>query len=220
MLKEVQLMPLFNKKKDSSIPRENPVQQGPALNPVGIVQQMQNQGLTNNQIIQELQMQGYNSQQIFDALNASEPGNIQAGPIQQQMPQQQYSPPEMMDSPVSGEPQQNPFETRERIEEMAEAIIDEKWEELVKSINKIVEWKDRVENQITKIEQEIRDMKENFNRLHSAIIGKIDEYDKNIVNVGTEVRAMEKVFEKILPSFTENVNELRRIVKSTPSKKK
>jgi prefoldin subunit 5 len=104
--------------------------------------------------------------------------------------------------------------SKERIEEMAEAIIDEKWEELVKSINKIIEWKEKMDGSINKIQQEITDMKENFDRLHSSVVGKIDEYDKNIVNVGTEVKAMEKVFEKALPAFTENVGELRRIVKS------
>ena len=66
-----------------------------------------------------------------------------------------------------------------------------------------------------KIKQEIKDIRENFNQLHSSIIGKINEYDKNIIDVGTEVKAMEKVFEKVLPTFTENVSELKRIVKNS-----
>ena len=74
------------------------------------------------------------------------------------------------------------------------------------------EWKEKVESQLSKIEQDIKNVKENFNGLQASIVGKINEYDKNIVNVGTEVKAMEKVFEKVLPTFTENVSELKRIV--------
>ncbi len=39
------------------------------------------------------------------------------------------------------------------------------------------------------------------------------EYDQNILNVGTEIKVMEKVFQKVLPTLTENVNELSRITK-------
>ena len=47
----------------------------------------------------------------------------------------------------------------EDIEEIAEAIIDERWNELVKGINKIIEWKDETEVKLTKIEQEIDDLR-------------------------------------------------------------
>ena len=54
--------------------------------------------------------------------------------------------------------------------------------------------------------------------MHKGILGKISEYDQNLVNVGTEIKAMEKVFEKILPSFTDNVQRLSRIVGSVSEK--
>jgi len=200
------------------------------------VQNMRQQGRSNNQIIQELQNQGYNSQQIFDAMNVSEPTNIPGGPIEQGMPggqempapggmepgpaqampmaQEMPSPGQEMPAPGGMEPmaEQIVGGDRERIEEMAEAIIDEKWEELVKSINKVIEWKEKMEGRITQVEQELKDTKTSFDQLHNSIIGKINEYDKNIVNVGTEVKAMGKVFEKVMPTFTENISELKRIV--------
>ena len=50
--------------------------------------------------------------------------------------------------------------------------------------------------------------------LQQALVGKIGEYDQNILNVGMEIKAMEKVFQKVLPQFTENVNELSRVTQS------
>ena len=198
----------------------------PADIPIDTVLGLRQQGLSNNQIIQELQRQGYHSQQIFDAINTAEPANTPATPVdigvapQEGIPQERIPQPTIEETALQQAPSPEFDYSKEKIEEMAEAIIDEKWEELVKSINKIIEWKDKMDATIHKLEQEMKDLKENFDQLHSSMIGKIKEYDRNIVNVGTEVKAMEKVFEKVLPTFTENVGELRRIIKGTKGTKK
>jgi hypothetical protein len=198
----------------------------PAGLPVDQVATMRQQGMTNNQIVQALQRDGFDTTQIFDALNQADmqaTGAPQQG-YDQPMPQDMGAP-----DPYAAEPYpQQPMDygappsvaggERERIEEMAETIIDEKWDELIKNINKIVEWKDKTEQRISKMEQQMVDLKDHFDKLHKAIIGKISEYDQNIINVGTEVKAMERVFQKILPTFTENVNELSRITKGIKKK--
>ncbi|MBI5002495.1 hypothetical protein HZC31_03860 [Candidatus Woesearchaeota archaeon] len=137
------------------------------------------------------------------------------------MPQDQGMPMQPMQGPMEYPQQQNfappggqsygpSFETQ-RIEELAEAIIDEKWNEIVRSINKIIDWKERVEARVTKMEQQLDDMNKNFDMLHKGVLGKISEYDRNLTNVGAEIKAMDKVFQKVLPSLTENVSELSRI---------
>jgi len=211
-------MGLFSKKKETA-PESKEPEGFPMNSPTDVVNNLKQQGLSNNQIIQELQNQGYNSQQIFDVMNTAEPVNAPAGPIPVDIPQE-TTPPDNINQNVSPPPNYNSDfdESRDKIEEMAETIIDEKWEELIKSINKIIEWKEKIESDLDKIKQEIKDVKDNFNQLHSSVIGKIGEYDKNIVNVGTQVKAMEKVFEKVLPTFTENVGELKRIVKGSKKK--
>lgn len=103
---------------------------------------------------------------------------------------------------------------RERVEEIAEAIIEEKWNELIKDINKVIEWKERTDAEIKKIQQEIIHLKERFESLHQGVLGKVSEYDKNLINVGTEIKAMEMAFQKILPTFAESINKLERITKN------
>ncbi len=182
--------------------------------PVDQVINLRQQGLSNNQIVQTLQNDGYDSGQIFDAMNQADMQGGAGGPIPMDsgfqepppMDQGEFFPQDNMNAPMMGRGQ--------NVEELAEAIINEKWEELVKSINRIMEWKDASENRMARIEQQVKDLKSNFDNLHQAIVGKIGEYDKNILNVGTEIKAMEKVFQKVLPTFTENVNELSRITKN------
>ncbi len=125
--------------------------------------------------------------------------------LQQQMPQFQPPPPPEM--------------SQGRIEEVAEAIVEEKWMEKKKEIDKVMEWKEEMTTKLIQLQQQIDDLKSSFDSLHKGLLGKISEYDENLTSVGTEIKAMEKVFSKVLPSFTESVNKLQRIA-DTDTKKK
>ena len=226
-------MGLFGKKKKESSPDtaytmpEKP--EAPMDIPLEQVTRMKHQGLTDNQIVQTLQRNGYKSYQIFDAMNQADltPGvPQQAGPLPIKEPDQDYSelyPPDNQSYETQPQdfedfqqaPVEQDFGTGEmdRIEEVAEAIIDEKWSEFMRNINKIVEWKERVESRIDELEQQIGDLKNNLNELNKSLIDKMSEYDKNMSSINTEIKAMEKVFQKMLPTFTENISELSRITK-------
>ena len=108
--------------------------------------------------------------------------------------------------------------SREQVEEIAEAIIEEKWEELSKGVQKIINWKNETETKINKITGELKALKKNFDDLHKGVLGKLSEYDRGIKEVGTDIKAMEEVFKKVIPTFTENVSELSRITKTMKKK--
>lgn len=96
-------------------------------------------------------------------------------------------------------------------EELIEAIIEEKWNELVKDLSAVLEWKSTTENALVTLQQQFKDLQSRFDSLHQGVLGKIGEYDKHVLDVAAEIKAMENVFSKVLPLFTENVGELNRI---------
>jgi DNA-binding transcriptional MerR regulator len=188
---------------------------GPDI-PMDQVSVMKQQGYNNNQIIQTLQRDGYTSSQIFDAMSQSEAGSMQTNDMQNaQMQQLSSQLPPMQQMPQSMQqnvPQNIPMNSLQSSpEELVEAIIDEKWNELVKDINKVIEWKQKADTKLATMDQQINDLSQQFDKLHSAIIGKIGDYDKHMVDVGAELQAMEKVFSKVLPTFVDNVNDLNAI---------
>ena len=124
------------------------------------------------------------------------------GGMQQQMP-----PPMQMD--------QGQGSNQESIQEIAEAVVEEKWNEKRREIEKITEWKEEVNTKLAQLQQKIDDINASFDSLHKGVLGKITEYDENLTNVGTEIKAMEKVFSKVLPSLTESVNKLDRFASAT-----
>ncbi|MFC2136033.1 hypothetical protein ACFLTH_15570 [Bacteroidota bacterium] len=213
--------------------------------PVPEVQAMKSQGMDNNRIIQTLQRDGYSSSQIFEAMNQSDmtPAVSGASPEEVKKEVQSGSPPmDSSGSPASPQasmtPQEQPVSSgfkqpnpslgpipnfqqeTPRVEEIVESIIEEKWEEIVRDISKIVEWKNTTDSKLTALEHDFASLKDEFDKLHQAVIGKIGEYDRNILNVGAEVKAMEKVFSKVLPVFTEKVNQLSDVADSFKNIKK
>jgi len=207
----------FGKKK-----KAEPQAPGTPLDQITVLKQ---RGMSNDQIIPELERQGYNSSQIFDALNQVGISGGNAGPEQpggmmpqQGFPQEQQYPgatPQFEQPPPQGE-----TANKEQIEEIAEAIIDEKWKEFESDIRIIIDWKEKTESKINRFEQQIKDLADSLNNLNKSMLGKISEYDKGITDVGIEIKAMEKVFQKVLPSLTENVNKLDRIAKGSKLGKK
>ncbi len=89
----------------------------------------------------------------------------------------------------------------------------------MKSINKLLEWKEEMENKMAAVEQSMKDMKENFSDIQRSVVGKVAEYDKSMKSVGADIQAMETVFQKVLPTLTDNVNELSRLTRKAKEKK-
>lgn len=168
--------------------------------PLGKVMELRSRGTPNNQIIQILQNEGHSSDQIFDAMNQADMHqNVGQGIAEPNIP------PERMENPMQMQPQgYGQFEPQQQQNQPAP-------QEYMQHIQQLSNLNEKLSQRIEKLEHEFSSLQQNFDKLHQAIIGKIGEYDQNILNVGTEIKAMEKVFQKILPTFTENVNELSRL---------
>ena len=120
-------------------------------------------------------------------------------------------------------PQQNFQVSRhgnDEIQEIAESIIEEKWQELTTKLGDFNLWKDRMENELTAIKQEIIRTQSNFANLQRGVFGKVSEYNENISNLGSEMKALEQVFEKIMLPLTTNVKELGKITEKLKDKTK
>lgn len=113
-----------------------------------------------------------------------------------------------------------PSELAPSNEELIEAIIDEKWNDLVDDINKIIDWKNRADARLASIETNIKNLKDEFSNLHQGVLGRIGDYDKNMLNVGAELKAMESMFQKVLPTFLENVQKLEDVADNLTKVKK
>lgn len=207
-------MPLFGKK---------PEKQAPPIPLRERLKQLRDQGLSDEQIIDALQTEGYAPNEIYEALRqeAVIPALPPAPPTPEPAEKEEGVPfPAPTPAAAPGPPAAPSAVPTEQIEEIAEAIIDERWNELMKDLEKLAAWRESIETKMTKLEQQFKDLKESFETLEKGVLGKVEEYEKSIKDVSTDIKAMEEVFKKIMPTFTENVNELARLVKAARARKK
>ncbi|RME54181.1 hypothetical protein D6777_04615 [Candidatus Woesearchaeota archaeon] len=106
------------------------------------------------------------------------------------------------------------------IQSIVEEIIDEKWRELMASVGDITTWKAQMADETEAIKQEILRIQNRFDNLQAAVLGKVDEYSKGITEIGSEMKALEKVFEKILEPLSSNIKELASITEKLREHKK
>ncbi len=180
------------------------------------VMQLRQQGLTDDLIMDELAEKGYSQAQINQALNQDQEADSEE---EDYVAPEEPAPPRMpaldrlnaySSEPASSGEMGNIYE---RIEEIAESMIDEKWDDLIAEVKKIVEWKEKVEEKQAKMISELETLKENFKELHQGVLGKLEDYDTQMRDVGTELKAVGKVFKEVIPTFVDNVKELKDITK-------
>ena len=100
----------------------------------------------------------------------------------------------------------------EDIEKIAESIIGEKWNKVKEELDSLTSWKTEIGTQVTSFKSQLEALDKKVSDAQNAMIGKVDEYNKSLSGVNVEIQAMGKVFEKVIPQFTDNVNRLSEMV--------
>jgi len=212
--------PMKNQKKD--FPSDIPIPTPPNP-PAGM--------LTNNKAIPDFEEDLPESQELPPITPSNQP---EFEPMSMEESQEEIEP-----APTPSEPQPSDFsqfkpqqyqqpnflqavsgrEEVERIEEIAESIIREKWDDLLRNIGDISLWRENVKTEISSIKQELIRTQDRFENLQKAVLGKVKDYDSNVRDLGSEMKALQKVFEKILSPLSTNIKELQKITKDLKSKR-
>ncbi len=211
--------------------------------PVQAVISMKERGLTNEQIIDQLKSQGYSLQQIRDALTQA---SVKEQVVKPSLttPQQEKSAepplpelpstkeetttapikegPGLNETPVLEPPKPPEKKTTgvsiEEIERILEEIVDERWKNVTNKINEYNNTNIKQEERINALEKRVNELSKRVDEISNAVMIKVDEYNKTMDDVNVEIKALEKVMEKLVPSMAEQIKELKSIVGSIKSK--
>jgi len=213
--------------------------------PLNEVLSMQKTNMSHDQIVDELHQKGYTFQQIMDAINQAElkttpkdagyqDDSLQLMDTNQSLPNQEF--PDIVTPTPGMSYEQTQFQTQfqpqlqpqfqqpqrnieEQIEEIAEAIVDEKWEDLTKDVGNMNVWKEGLQTEVESVKQEVLRLEGRLEKLQQAILRKVDDYNRTLSEVNTEMQALGKVFEKIIQPLTTNIKDLSRITAELKKKK-
>lgn len=201
------------------------------------VTELLNQGLSDAKIYETLKKEGYPSLEIDNAINQARLGNPMAEENLDDAPEPGLRP-SLLNQPQSSDIQtrstgfssnfnndilenssfQNTRSGVDEVEALIESIIEEKWKNTLQRFGNLDVWRERVKTDVVSIKQELIRLEHRFENIEKAIIGKVSQYDKNIVNIGNEMKVLEQVFQKIITPLTNNIKELGKITKELKEK--
>jgi len=201
--------------------------------PTDKVREMKKSGMIDEDIVNSLK-NDFSNMEVDDAMNQdTQNDNIldeldQFAPTNAPENLMEETPSPESDEDVSSFPSQNQSQvysqpTQEfsssQIQEIAESIVEEKWEEFISRTGDINLWKETINNDIESIKQEVLRIQDRFNNLQNILVGKVTDYNKSVLELNSEMKALEKVMEKIIEPLTTNVKELGKITQDLKKKK-
>ncbi len=152
-------------------------------------------------------------QELSAAPATESPAPLNAAPPEQDYQEQSFEEPveQPFDQPqeLSG-PSQQAID-KDYIHEVVESIIEEKWTEFVAKTGEFTSWKDKTSTDLVATKQEVLRLRESFEKLQHLMLGKTKEYGESMRDVHSEMKALEKVFERILEPLTTNIKDLQRL---------
>ena len=199
--------------------------------PAEKIEDMRIEGLSDDDIINALKP-NHSNQNIKDAMNQAKqeiPEDNVLEELDQVEPDLNAEDNEELiqeaPSPESGELQQETYsnyqDTRQdQTQEIVESVIEEKWDDLISKVGDLNMWKEGVNNDIESVKQEILRLQERISNLQNVMLGKVTEYSKGIYEIGTEMKALEQVFQRILLPLTTNIRDLNKVTEELKSHKK
>ncbi len=204
------LLDIFKKKPAAPPPFPEPMAAAapPTEVPLESVIIMRQQGLTNPQIIQALQRQGYTSPLVAEALRQAEAHS--GGGIEPMAPATPEAPAE-------------PAAAASAVSEDVLSQLQKSLAQALEDLKSVQTWKTETDEKMADVDKRMEAVATELKTIHQAVFAQIQEYNKALKGVGTEIIAMEKVFSEALPELTSSIQELQRttrIIKGEPEEKK
>ncbi len=139
-------------------------------------------------------------------------------PVEQPMPQpeQEWEPamPEMGEVPVA----LSSTPTATEVEEVVEAVVEEKWKQLEFRLDSVEKRFDAVNERLHDIDLQMRTIKESGNVASGGIEGKLDQYHDNLDQIDARIGSIEKAFKETLPSMIESVRSVNESLQKMGNK--
>ena len=105
-------------------------------------------------------------------------------------------------------------------EELVESIVNERLKDFSTKLDNLENFRTNTKEDIQEMRDTLADVKEKYIALQEESSVRLEEYSKELENVGAQIKAMQKVLQKVFPAIAENVHELSQIVQDLKGVKK
>lgn len=201
--------------------------------------QLKAQGIPENQIIEGLRQEGFSPKQINDALSQSQIKNAVSGeeealqtqgmeqsimneqPEAPVYPQEQYIPQtqEYTQQGYYEDQGQSGITSTDTIIEIAEQVFNEQIQKIQKQVKEISEFKAIAETKLESINDRLKRLENNFDKLQLEILGKVGSYGDSLHSIKKEMSMMQDSFGRVIKKSSSD-SDFSLESEETPLRKK
>jgi len=95
---------------------------------------------------------------------------------------------------------------------LIEEAIEDKLGNFENMISELKVWKEKLELEISKINEKINSLDSRINNLYDILAKKVEEYDKGIKEATVEVEALHRLIRTMIPAISESTKELKETI--------
>jgi len=97
-------------------------------------------------------------------------------------------------------------------EELIESIVNERLTDVTTKLESLDTSRVDTKEDLQEIKETLTEIKGKYISLQEDSSIRLEEYSKELENVGAQIKAMQKVLQKVFPAIAENVHQLTQIV--------
>lgn len=187
---------------------------------------MRQGGVPDQEIANQFQTEGVPPEAFEAAMaQANEQMGGGSGPMPPPPPGGEMMPPPVGGSmPLGAPPPPGAVTELETESEDIEVLV----EKLISDKTKGMEMRNKdMEASIGKIHADVHELKnltvilkEKYADLQEESLGKVEDYAKELENVGAQIKAMQRILKDIIPTLSDNIIQLQKLVEEIKVKKK
>ncbi|MCL4399078.1 hypothetical protein M1293_01005 [Candidatus Parvarchaeota archaeon] len=193
------------------------------------VSDMVKNGMSDQDIIESLRQQGYDSTAIKNALIKASINKDQDTEPPSGFKMPSYDTMQMTEDvqdepPAPKRPQQSQTaqtnisdKTLDAMQQVLEQIIQEKWESAAADMSAIKNEVKANALSTQSLEEKVNSLNERIDRIQNTMVGKTEEYNKTLSDVNIELQAFEKVIDRLVPTISDSIKELRDLIEGLKS---
>jgi len=180
---------------------------------------MRQQGVPDPEIFNQLQAEGIKPQDVDMAMGAANeqtmagaPPSMDTGPVPPGMEAGLY-PGGMPPPPTRQGEQATEIETEsEDVEVLVEKLVSDKTRRIEGRQKDMEADIGNIRADIHELKQMTVELKEKYVGLQEESLGKVEEYAKELENVGAQIKAMQRILKDIIPTLSDNIIQLQKLV--------
>ncbi|MEK6923499.1 MAG: hypothetical protein AABW84_02300 [Nanoarchaeota archaeon] len=108
----------------------------------------------------------------------------------------------------------HPHHSTEELQRIMEQVLSEKLNEFGKELDAVKKVRDDVRYLSKQMDERFEKLNSHLENLQITFEEKVDDHQQTVEELSVELKALKRVFDSIMPTFTDNIRQMRDIIEN------